>query len=174
MSVDSSMQIGFLVDWGLCVLAARWFAALSSASPAVCCSVPVVLPSLFSRGGHPGFVFSRGCAVGSCANGEFKMLRVLVVYMGCKWSKLAAAAFSGYLLACLLGGSGLCLPFISPKQTCQVDYLQHGAVGSLPVQMEQAFGRVDVPDGTKIEAWYGVMDLIRFMMWWVMYMEKLA
>ena len=48
----------------------------------------------------------------------------------------------------------------SLKQSCQVDCYpvpvqgsgEHGAVGSLPVGMEQASGRVDVPDGTKIEA----------------------
>ena len=33
-SVDPSAQCGFMVDWGLFVLAARWFAAFLSASPA--------------------------------------------------------------------------------------------------------------------------------------------
>ena len=34
MSVDFSIQYGFMVDWGLFVLAARWFAAFPSATPA--------------------------------------------------------------------------------------------------------------------------------------------
>ena len=34
MSVDFSIQCGFMVDWGLFVLGARWFAACPSASPA--------------------------------------------------------------------------------------------------------------------------------------------
>ena len=48
----------------------------------------------------------------------------------------------------------------SLKQSCQVDCYrvlvqgsgEHGAVGGLPAGMVQASGRVDVPDGTKIEA----------------------
>ena len=51
-------------------------------------------------------------------------------------------------------------PTVSQSQSCQVDYIQdhdqgsgeHGAVSSLPAGLGQASGRVDVPDGTKIEA----------------------
>ena len=65
------------------------------------------------------------------------------------------------------------------KQRCQVDCSpvlvqgsgEHGAVSSLPVGVEQASGRVDVPDGAKIDAaaafagtfrsWLGKLDALR-------------
>ena len=58
----------------------------------------------------------------------------------------------------------------SPKLCCQVDYYsvfdqgsgKHGALSSLPVGMGQPSGRVDVPDGTKIEAAAASLDTFRF------------
>ena len=49
MSVDFSIQFGFMVDWGLFVLAARWSAAFPTASPAFVVAAlrscgPVALP----------------------------------------------------------------------------------------------------------------------------------
>ena len=59
MWVDFSIECGFMVDWGLFVLGARWFAACPSASPAfVCCRVPFLwsCPPL-CRGSGPGTRF---------------------------------------------------------------------------------------------------------------------
>ena len=54
----------------------------------------------------------------------------------------------------------LLFPFVSLRKNGQVDYSpdcdqgsgKHGIVSSLPVGLEQASGRVDVPDDAKIEA----------------------
>ena len=81
----------------------------------------------------------------------------------------AFSAFVVELFLCCAGGRSpkekvleatLFFSTVSQSQSCQVDYIQdhdqgsgeHGAVSSLPAGLGQASGRVDVPDGTKIEA----------------------
>ena len=85
ISVDPSTQCGFMVDWGLFVLAARWSAAFPFlfASPASVTAAfrLVVLPSLLSRGVTLDIsliVFRHVSVIGSLACGVCKTLRVLV------------------------------------------------------------------------------------------------
>ena len=63
------------------------------------------------------------------------------------------------------------IPFFSQTCCCQVDQDhaqgsgEHGAVTSLPVGLGQASGRVDVPDGAKIEAAAASSGASRFRPW---------
>ena len=112
ISVDSSTQCGFMVDWGLFVLAARWSAAFPFlfASPASVVAAfrpcgPALSPESWR---HPGY-FSyccQPCVIGSLAYGVCKTLRVLVTpcwsYMKGDLSKHAAACAAAVLFPVFL------------------------------------------------------------------------
>ena len=59
MSVDFSIQCGFMVDWGLFVLAARWSAAFLSASPAFVVAPPCVVALPWNMFSAVSLVYSR-------------------------------------------------------------------------------------------------------------------
>ena len=107
MTVDLSIHYGFMVDWGLFLLAARWSAAFLSASPA---SVVAA-----SRSCGSALLVSWLC-LGTCFQPCLWFIRqwidvsqiwsaAAITHLFCKKSMLAAAAFASTFPVVLVGNS---------------------------------------------------------------------
>ena len=125
-TVDFSIHYGFMVDWGLFLLAARWSAAFLSASPAFVVAASrscgsALLVSWLCPGTcfQPCLWFIREWIdvvdlEGLC--GAFGALAAASVYMIHDLNKLAAAAAlaSAFASTVVLVGDLLCLAFTDP------------------------------------------------------------
>ena len=128
MSVDPSAQCGFMVDWGLFVLAARWsaafpflFASPASVVAAFCPCGPALSPESWRHPGYFSYCFQPCVCDGFSCVWRMQDLEGLgdallgtpaaaTVYMECDSSKHAAAASAAaVLLTGLFAGLFDCL-----------------------------------------------------------------